>query len=457
MQKEIEEIKKIVEHKRLEAFPVKLLAVSKKSRKELPTTDRSILSIPEVADIYLEHVDKTKTDQPYIPGGTGKVKKGFLDAKTPRPSQAIKIILRGREKAQQVINEAGIHLLLARRAFAAVINKKDGSKKYYLSMPWLGEDLFTYYNQELCDRINMGKPIPSVDSRRFDFLSLILETKIIHSWGLVLGDPKLENAMKDKSTGAIRWVDFDSVRWQGVSRGAFTFLTPNLLESIRKSKISDEKDLRVYINRIYSQADDIYLIGSMLGKLFPELFQVRSSEWPKIDFVKQYCFEGALYDQHKWFIDLVMQMTHPDPSQRPAITTIERFFSQHCPVSGLLANLCQALRKRAEDSDFIVKDILLQGWLDSDCPNKTKAAIQQLFPEIGEELEFMDECISESKKTISEDKPRPLPGQSITQATRDAIRQTGPQIFATKVKILLRSRSTPVLSTECLRQAPRQS
>lgn len=312
------EIKAILKKRFSDIAPeVKQLDVIKKSRKAEPKSARSQLAIGELKEIFLEHKEKQQENSKLYPNGNyGRVKIGFADDNDDKPQWAVKILKDKSSKSGGIMaHEARMHRLLGREAYAGVRKKSEDQFKYYLIMPYLGEDLTKY--------LKRYGTLPARECIAA-FLPTILELAIIHSVGLRVGDIKLKNTLIARDTNKVfHLIDFGGACFEDEMKLVLTDIPPDLF-NLAKSHLEDGKNFFDTVQQNYTQSADVYLMDAMLAELLPYYFTIKRESAPGIEHhsitVKNKGCFGS--DSFWWLVDLVTEMTNFHSWKRPTITQV---------------------------------------------------------------------------------------------------------------------------------------
>ncbi len=259
--------------------------------------------------LRLEHVVRTgpkeeKRNLRYLGNGIGLVKRATdLDKKDQQhPDFAVKI-MKDKKAAE---NEFRANILLDRDVTWGTMNNK-----FYVVIPWIDGINYNEYCKQLKEYFRTGKPMTaplySITQRILMLIGYLLQVKVLHDLGLILGDPKSSNCMLD-SKGNLILIDLDAVHFPNETGWGRTtrYLSPNL---INQKKISSK----------YTAKDDIFIFGHMFAELFPEFFNIKFDEHDQKAAELSYVKISHETPTERMLAKLISLMMFPAPFMRPLV------------------------------------------------------------------------------------------------------------------------------------------
>lgn len=349
-------VKKIIEKNFLKIVPEVKPATLTKTKpprlrrglaklSEFRSDQRSEIQIDEQPKTYyLEHQHRNI----YQRGTFGVIKRLYETKTSTTILKAVKIYRLPIELELDSLNEPGLEIynefhqeLAKRKIFAnreAKINNLLGREvewgeiknKFYVFMPWIeGQNLREFIKTNSFTETNL-----------VEFVYYLREVEILHSLGLIIGDPKLNNAMRDAKQSIIKLIDFDCIRFEedeigGVTRSSISFAMNGKAE------------------QRWQQADDIYCIGDMLSNLMPENKKIQT---------------------------LVSKMQMEDPAERITIQSCINAIADIVPLPPVpdnIKNIHDKIQKRLKP---VLVDELFQAVKNAD--QKTIDGILADYPEL---------------------------------------------------------------------------
>lgn len=272
--------KKIIERISISLPKVERLQVTKQSRTETGCARSEFVSDSLPCSFFTEH-DQRKQ---YPCGTFGKVKKVYLSDEISEPYYALKVLNKINKyfpDAEQ--REVKYHRFLGRSAFNFYHKKKS-----YVLMEWLRGAIINKYSD-------------------FDLISARIEVRLkcvidalgqlnhFHANHRLHGDVKWENLILNLRDQTLKFIDFGSARKHGSHKlftSTLSYLDPNKGNN-------------------YDFCDDIYSMGIVVAKLFPEIYYFDDIDDKTFSFARTNgsFLEGAV-------VALVSSMMKPAASQR---------------------------------------------------------------------------------------------------------------------------------------------
>ncbi len=222
----------------------------KKSRKQthLPRSEMHILSATSSSlCFFMEHDEKKR----YKNGGFKRVKKGYATLHSKIPLYSVKRLSRPNPHStleEDAEREVKFHRLLGREAFWFSRNKKRT-----IVSRWLHEKSLADF-----DPLILAKE--SYEKRLRCLIAGLRELNQLHAYFCVHGDIKAGNFILNLQEASMSLIDFGSARKLGS------------IKNYSRTKVYCDPQLQASIH--YQFCDDMYSMGIVVAKLFPELFIV---------------------------------------------------------------------------------------------------------------------------------------------------------------------------------------
>lgn len=207
---------------------------------------------------------------------------------------------------QFVINEAAYSQLLGREAVAYIRQKRFGCVSEWQS----GKTLSEYTNNELIDI--------QIDHRLSCFYALCEELNRLHCHFRLHTDLKDSNVVLDLEKLRMKLIDFGDVEKQGRTR---------FFDSLRNFySWHDPTYIRGRSEYLFSH--EIYSLGLILSKLFPDLFDVKLIHRYETMSVRINKEEMQCSPMEVAIIELYKALTNPDANSRPTTLHVLEFCNE---------------------------------------------------------------------------------------------------------------------------------